>query len=69
MPDDILPLTTSGQRARAGAALDAATNHLDLLHATLLVDAVDAAVGAMLASAGCRDRESALTVAALLFAP
>lgn len=58
MPTDIMPLATSGERARATAALHAATQEEDPLTAAVLVDVLDSVCGAVLRPAGVEDDEA-----------
>jgi hypothetical protein len=65
MPDRIVPLTTSGQRARAFAALDIASDRLDQPTTAVLVDVLDAVSAGVLRAAGLPDVEARAVLAVL----
>lgn len=69
MPEYILPLTTSGKRAQATAALNAATHEEDLLTAAVLIDVLDAVCGAVLRPTGMGDSEARAVLATLWSSP
>ena len=54
----VMPLATSGDRAKATAALNAATEENDILTAATLVDVLDAVCSGVLRPTGIDDEDA-----------
>jgi hypothetical protein len=63
IPAPIVPLSVSALRARAAAAINAATDEVDLLTAATLADVLDAvSPGVLLRAAGLEDDEARIVL-------
>jgi hypothetical protein len=65
MPSPIVPLSTSAVRARAAAALNAATDEVDPLMAVTLADILDAVSAGVLRAAGLEDDQAKVVLSLL----
>ena len=65
MPAPIVPLSISALRARAAAAINAATDEVDPLTAATLADVLDAVSAGVLRAAGLEDDEARVVLSLL----